>query len=78
MSVDELKKKGNDALQAEKFDDAVKFYTEAIEIDPKNHILYSNRSAAYAKTGAYQKALEDAEQTIGEYMHFPVLKNKKY
>jgi len=62
--VDELKSKGNAALQAENFSEAVKFYTEAIDLDPSNHILYSNRSAAFAKTGEFQSSLKDAEQTI--------------
>lgn len=65
MSADELKSKGNAALQSEKYDEAIQFYTEAIQLDPQNHILYSNRSAAYAKTGKYQESLEDAEKTIG-------------
>lgn len=63
-TADELKAKGNAALQAENFAEAVKFYSEAIEIDPSNHILYSNRSAAYAKTNEYASALRDAEKTI--------------
>lgn len=63
-TVDELKSKGNAALQAQKFEEAVNFYTEAINIDPSNHILYSNRSAAYAKTNEYEKSLTDAEKTI--------------
>lgn len=62
--ADELKAKGNAALQAENFTEAVKFYSEAIEIDPTNHILYSNRSAAYAKTNEYANALKDADKTI--------------
>lgn len=63
-SADELKSKGNAALQSENYDEAVKYYSQAIEIDSSNHILYSNRSAAYAKTGEYSKSLEDAEKTV--------------
>jgi stress-induced-phosphoprotein 1 len=59
-----LKDKGNAALQAGKFDDAIKFYAEAITLDNNNHVLYSNRSAAFAKAGKYLQALEDAEKTV--------------
>lgn len=59
-----MKEKGNQALAAEKYDDAIAAYTEAINLDPKNHVLFSNRSAAYAKAGKYEDALKDAEQTI--------------
>ncbi|XP_052838044.1 stress-induced-phosphoprotein 1 [Drosophila gunungcola] len=62
--VNELKEKGNQALNAEKFDEAVAAYTEAISLDGQNHVLYSNRSAAFAKAGMFQEALEDAEKTI--------------
>lgn len=62
--VNELKEKGNAALQAGKFLEAVDFYTQGINLDSKNHVLFSNRSAAYAKAGEYLKALEDAESTI--------------
>ncbi|KAG8037411.1 hypothetical protein G9C98_005621 [Cotesia typhae] len=62
--VSALKDKGNAALQEGKYENAIKFYTEAIALDGKNHVLYSNRSAAHAKSGNYEKALEDAEKTV--------------
>ncbi|KAF4520599.1 hypothetical protein B566_EDAN006010 [Ephemera danica] len=62
--VTALKDQGNAALSQGKFDDAVDFYTQAIAIDGQNHVLFSNRSAAYAKAKKYELALEDAETTI--------------
>jgi len=35
-------------------------FTEAINIDPSNHVLYSNRSGSYASLKQFDKALEDA------------------
>jgi stress-induced-phosphoprotein 1 len=60
----EAKNKGNDAFQKKDFGAAVKYFTEAIDLDPGNHVLFSNRSGAYASLGDYQKALEDANKCV--------------
>ena len=64
LQAEELKKKGNEALKKGDVDEAIKLYTEAIQLDPSNHVLYSNRCAAYMKQEKFSQALEDAEATI--------------
>jgi stress-induced-phosphoprotein 1 len=39
-------------------------FTQAIAIQSDNHILYSNRSAAYASKRDWDNALQDAEKTV--------------
>ncbi|KAL6049270.1 Hsp70-Hsp90 organizing protein 3-like [Balamuthia mandrillaris] len=60
----EEKNNGNAAMSAGDFQKAVECYTRAIELDPNNYVLYSNRSAAYASLEKYAEALTDADQTI--------------
>lgn len=56
-----FKDQGNEAFQAGNVDLAIQYFTQAISIDPDNHIVYSNRSAAYMKINHISKALHDAE-----------------
>lgn len=55
---------GDDAYKAGKLDDAIQSYTEAINLDDTNCVLYSNRSAAYLKKGEAESALGDAESCL--------------
>ncbi|KAM7391554.1 hypothetical protein PAMP_022236 [Pampus punctatissimus] len=52
----------NEACQRGDFQVAVHLYGDALQADPQNCILYSNRSAALLKLGHYQAALQDAEK----------------
>ena len=60
----ELKERGNRALAAGDVGGAVRHYTAAIALDGRNHVLFSNRSAAYARQGDYARALADACRTL--------------
>ncbi|KAL3958620.1 hypothetical protein ACCO45_006782 [Purpureocillium lilacinum] len=62
-SADELKALGNKAIAEKNFDDAIDKFTQAIALQPENHILYSNRSAAHASKKQWDDALKDAEKT---------------
>ena len=59
-SAAELKTKGNEALSKGHVTEAINLYTSAIELEPSNHVLFSNRSAAYCKSREFDKALDDA------------------
>ena len=67
MSVEEaleLKNKGNKAFQEGKFDESIEFFSDAIAINPNDHVYYSNRSGAYASKKDYQKAFEDSAKCV--------------
>ncbi|KAL8923081.1 MAG: hypothetical protein Q9172_003291 [Xanthocarpia lactea] len=61
--ADTLKAEGNKAFAAKNFDEAIDKFSKAIQIEPENHVLYSNRSGAYASLKNFDKALEDANRT---------------
>jgi stress-induced-phosphoprotein 1 len=74
--ADALKAEGNKAFSAKEYATAMYFsrcqtirvpadsssekFSQAIDIESSNHILYSNRSAVYSAQSDYQKALDDA------------------
>lgn len=61
---EQLKGEGNDAYKEGKFDEAVALYSSAIEIDPTNHVYFSNRSQAFLKLKKFRQALDDATKCI--------------
>ncbi|KAJ2363363.1 Hsp90 cochaperone, partial [Coemansia sp. RSA 2607] len=63
-TANDLKTQGNAAFAAGNHEEAIKLFTQAIELDPTNHVLYSNRSASLASLKKYEEALVDAEKTV--------------
>jgi stress-induced-phosphoprotein 1 len=64
MSAKEMKDKGNAAFKHKKYENALNYYSEAIKLDPNDHVLYSNRSVCYYNMKKFDKALEDADACI--------------
>ena len=64
LHANDLKDRGNDAFKAGDTAKAIDFYSQAIEISPDDHLLYSNRSAAYIKMDFISKSLKDAEKAV--------------
>merc|ERR1740124_615229 len=64
VSSADFKAKGNTALRANNFSEAIEHYTSAINIDGANHVYYSSRSAAYLSKGDRLNALKDANSCI--------------
>ena len=52
------------AFSAGEFSTAVRHFSTAMSVGPSNYLLYSNRSAAYARLHKYSEALADAEKAV--------------
>ena len=55
---------GNRAHAKKDYSAAVEHFSEAIELDPSNHVLYSNRSACLAELGRLVDAKADGERCV--------------
>lgn len=62
--ANEFKTLGNEAFKSKQYEEAIKYFTQAIECNPNDHVFFSNRSGSYLNAGNYQKALEDAETCV--------------
>lgn len=61
--ADDKKNEGNTALKAGEVDEAIKLYTEAIELQ-KSEGIFTNRAMAYIKQRKYKEAIFDCEQAL--------------
>lgn len=74
LLAEQCKDKGNAAFQLGTEDGvktSIQLYTQAIDLDPDNHVYYSNRSAAYLKADSKSKALWDAEKCVALKADWP-------
>lgn len=62
--ANEYKNLGNEAFKNKKYEESIEYFTKAIEINPNDHVFYSNRSGAYASLNQYDKALSDATKCV--------------
>ncbi|EGR28660.1 u-box domain protein [Ichthyophthirius multifiliis] len=56
--------KGTQSFKEGNYDQAIKYYTKAIEIDSSQSVYFSNRGRCYKIQGNSKKAFEDAVQSI--------------
>ena len=63
-AADAKKAEGNAAFVKKDYPTAIARYTEAIEIDPSNHVYFSNRSAAHLGAKDFEAARADGQMTI--------------
>mmetsp|Transcript_2838 Transcript_2838/g.2662 ORF Transcript_2838/g.2662 Transcript_2838/m.2662 type:complete len:83 (+) Transcript_2838:1-249(+) len=57
--AEEFKTKGNDAFKNGQFQEAVDFYSKAIQNNPDNEFLFTNRAASLISLKRYSDALCD-------------------
>ena len=62
--AEQAKARAYAAFSASDFSSAVRHFSKAMSVGPSNYLLYSNRSATYARLGKHFEALADAEKTV--------------
>ena len=56
--------KGTDALSSGKLQQAVEFFSQAVEADPNDYMAHYRRGIAYIAMGKVRSALQDIEKAV--------------
>ena len=59
-----LREQGNFAVKNKKFEEALRLYSNAIDLTANDHRLFANRSFCYLKLGKPQESLDDCEKCL--------------
>ncbi|GKT36671.1 Serine/threonine-protein phosphatase 5, partial [Aduncisulcus paluster] len=60
----ELKNKGNTLFKDGKYEEAITFFTQAIELNQTDAAFFHNRSFCYFKLGKFAETVDDATHAI--------------
>ena len=63
QAAERLKNQGNEEFKQKNYSAAIRYFTEAIQLQPSEQ-LYSNRAAAYIAQNDFKKAIEDCQSGI--------------
>ena len=64
MDADSCKTEGNAAMAEQDYVNAMKWYSQAIALSPRDGALFSNRSFAFIRRGLTSRALADADEAV--------------
>lgn len=64
IEAEKLSKEGSSYFNLGDFENAVRFYTKAIEVNNKVSTYFSNRGRAYRSLGKANLSTEDAQEAI--------------
>jgi|UniRef100_A0A7S4FPT7 small glutamine-rich tetratricopeptide repeat-containing protein alpha len=64
LTADQLKTHGNQKMVSGQYQEAVNYYTKAIEMDSSSAIYFANRAAAHTHLKDYKKAIADCESSL--------------
>ena len=62
--AEEFKQEGNENFKARRYEKALELYTQGLQCDDQNVLLYSNRSLVHCKLNRHDAALNDAQQCV--------------
>ncbi len=71
VSVEDQKKKAeecktlaNNKMAEKDYIEAIRLYTEAIQLDQQNAVYYANRAAAFSQNHEHERAIDDAKKSV--------------